>query len=188
MKKVYVSDRTSMVLESLNNIDRYHFLFDTFYEKEVDDDFHVHVFGNAKVFNNATVFDNAEVCDNAKVYDNVKVYDNAIVSENATVIENAIVFDNAVVFDNAFVSGNAIVSGNAMVSKSIINVVGLPFNVTLTDNHIQIGYRQFTFKQFKKLTKHNTGINADDYDEIIKYKDLLLELIKVKKLESATEL
>jgi carbonic anhydrase/acetyltransferase-like protein (isoleucine patch superfamily) len=187
MKKVYVSDKISMVLESLNNIDRCHFFFDTYYEKEVDDDFHVHVFENAKVFNNAIVYGYAEVCENAKVFDNAKIHDNAIVYDDAIVMDNAVVFDNAIVIADAVVNGNAIVGGNAVVSKPIINIVGLPFNVTLTDKHIQIGCKQFTFEQAKKLTKRNIGIDADEYNEIIKYKDLLLELIKVKKLESEIE-
>jgi carbonic anhydrase/acetyltransferase-like protein (isoleucine patch superfamily) len=169
MKKVFVSDKTPMVLESLKNISSFHKLYDTFYEKEVDDDFHVHVFGNAKV------------------YDNALVSGNAIVGGHAVVCYNAIVTGNAEISGYAVVSGNSEVYGDAVATKPVINIVGLPFNVTLTDKHIQIGRKQFTFEYAKKLAERNIDISSKEYDEIIKYKDLLLELIKVKKLESEIE-
>lgn len=69
MKKVFISDKASMVLESMNNIDKDHTLYNSFYEVEVADDFHVNVFGNAVVYDNAVVFDNAKVFGNAVVFD-----------------------------------------------------------------------------------------------------------------------
>ncbi len=65
------------------------------------------------------------------------VYDNAQVYDNARVYGNAQVYDNARVYDNAWVYGDARVYGNAQVSP--VNLIGLPYSVTITDAHMQIG-------------------------------------------------
>lgn len=129
MKKVYVSDKTKMVLESIKNIDKEHKLYDTFYEKEVDDDFHVNV------FENATVRDNAIVCDNARA------------------------------------------------TSRVYNINFLQYNVTLTDNHIQIGCKQFTYEKAIKFSKRDIGKHFDEheYNRMIGAKKLIMEAIKLKR-------
>ena len=148
MKKVYVSDETTMVLESLSNINTNHVLYDRFYEKEVPYNFHVHVSGNAEVSGSARVYGDAEV------------------------------------------SGNARVSGNAEATNSVINLIGLYYNITLTDNHIIIGCKVFDFETAKKLGKRNIkklGIENEEYQKMIEHKVLLLELIKLKEKELENE-
>ena len=83
--------------------------------------------GDAWVSGNAWVYGNALVSGNAQVYGDAWVYGNAQVSGNAWVS------------GNAQVSGNARVYGNAQVTKFLVNVIMLPFSITITDNHVQIG-------------------------------------------------
>lgn len=201
MKVVWISNETPMVLQDSSNIDPNHKLYDTFYEKEVNDNYHVHVcddacvYDRAEVYGNAIVYDRAEILDNARVFNNAQVFGNAIVYdfarifENARVSGNAIVsgspkiYGNAIVYNDVEVEGSARVTGNAVATKRVINIVGLPYNVTLTDQHIQIGCKQFTFEHAKKLAERNIDNEHLDFKIMIKYKDLLLELIKVKEQE-----
>lgn len=169
MKKVWVSNRTEMVLQSLDNIDVNHKLYNTFYEKEVDDCFHVNVRYSAVVY------------DNARVFNNAIVYGDALIRGNAIVEGMARVYDNAIVDGNVIVDGISIVADDAVVTKNTINITGLPHNVTLTDNHIRIGWKQFTFDYAKKLAERNIDIDADAYNKMIKHKDLLLTLIKERE-------
>ena len=183
MKKVFISDETDMVLGSMKNIDKIHTLYNSFYEAEVEDDFHVHVYEKAKVFGNAKVYGNAKVFGNAKVYSYAEVFGNAKVYDYAKVYGHAEVYDYATVYSYAEVYGHAIVAGNAKSTKKVINLIGLPYNVTVTDNHIQIGCKQFTFEFAKKLAERNIEIDDEDYNKMIKYKILLLELIKIESEE-----
>lgn len=61
MKTIYVSNKTSMTLESMKNITQSHSLYKTFYKKEVDVEFRCNVCDNAKVYRNAQVFGDARV-------------------------------------------------------------------------------------------------------------------------------
>ena len=59
------------------------------------------------------------------------------VSGDAWVYGNAQVYGNARVYGNAQVSGNARVYGDARVSP--INIIGLGYSVTISDDHMIIG-------------------------------------------------
>ena len=108
---------------------------------------------------------------------------NAWVFDNARVYDDAWVYDNARVSGNAEVSGNARVRGNAIATCKTLNLNYLLYNITLTDNHIQIGCTQFTYEVAIKLSKKDCGtlFTSDEFQEMWKYKKLLLELIKVKR-------
>ena len=134
------------------------------------------VYGNVRLYGDAIVYDNARVYGNARVYDDVSISDNAIVYDNARIYGkagiygNARVCDNAIVCSDASVHGDAIVCGNATVTKDPINILGLGYRVTITDNHIQIGYKQFTLEQALML----------EYKELEHLKDVIIPLIKLR--------
>lgn len=98
---------------------------------------------NAWVSGNALVYGDALVLDDALVYGDARVYGSALVLGNAHVYGNARVFDNAHITGNAHVSGNARVYGEARVlgnaRVSPVNIIGLTYLVTITDDHMMIG-------------------------------------------------
>lgn len=142
----------------------------------------VNVSGNAKVYGGARLYDNAEVYGNAMLYGTVKVYDSAHLYGYAKAFDNVRLYDSAKVFDNAKVCGNAKVYGNAEVSGiakvSPINIVGLMYNITITDNHMRIGCEFHTHQKWQEFTKKQItemdGKRARDWWE--KYKNHLILL------------
>jgi len=102
---------------------------------------------------------------------------------NAWVFDNAKVFGNAEVFDNAGVFGNAEVFDNAMATTRVLSFNFLTYNITLTDNHIQIGCKQFTYEVALKLSKKDCGklFSSEEFQKMWQHKKLLLELIKIKR-------
>jgi len=182
-------------------------------EKSVKELPHLHVFmdakvcGNAQVYENARVYGNAQVSGNARVFGNTIVHGDAIVFESGQVKGNAIVSGNAKVFGNAQVSGNAKVCGNAYVygnaqvygnarvdayselrgdaiaTTRTYNIGFLQWNVTLSDNHISIGCKQWTYEQFLRLSEIHIGLeySQDEYSEMIPAKDILIDAIKFKR-------
>ncbi|MCK9467558.1 MAG: hypothetical protein M0P94_04495, partial [Candidatus Absconditabacterales bacterium] len=114
-----------------------------------------------------------------------RVYGNAGVYGNVWVFGNAEVYDNAEVYGDARVSGNAGVSGDARVTKAVINIIGFPYNTTLTDNHIQIGCKQLTFNQALRLAENweKTLKKYKEAKEIESIKPILIELIKYQMKE-----
>lgn len=74
-----------------------------------------------------------------------QVYGDAWVSGDAQVS------GNARVYGNARVSGDAQVYGDARVSKSVIHIIGLLWDVTITDMHIQIGCELHTISDWSKF-------------------------------------
>ena len=152
----------------------------------------IKVFGDAKVYDSATVFGDAKVYGNARVYgdacvgDNAKVFDSAAVFENAKVAGNARVRDHAKVFGNARVYGDARVYGRAKVygearvhgdanvhgqdkcTSRVTVFDGLPRDeITVTDNHVNIGCEQRTldewFECYKEVVKQ-AGYTDDEVE------------------------
>ena len=182
-------------------------------EKYVKELPHLHVFmdtkvcENACVYGNARVFGNAQVSGNGKVFGNTLVHGDAIIFESGQVKGNAIVSGNAKVFGNAQVSGNAKVCGNAYVyekakvcgnalvyahselrgdaiaTTKTYNIGFLQWNVTLSDNHISIGCKQWTYEQFLRLSEIHIGLeySHEEYSEMIPAKDILIDAIKLKR-------
>ena len=136
------------------------------------------VFGDAKVFGDANVYDNARVYGNARVSGNAKVCGTALVSHNAKVSGNALVYDNARVY------GNARVYDDAIATKTVKNIIGLPYNITITDNHIQIGCKQFTFDKIIKLdknwTKLKTKYDTNEVKQIEPYRKIIVKFVKLE--------
>ena len=82
---------------------------------------------------------------NLDMSDNAWVSGNAKVSGNAEVYGDAEVSGDAKVSGNAWVSGDAKVSGNAKAKKSpIVLINACKWNITKTDNMVQVGYVQKT--------------------------------------------
>ena len=164
------------------------------------------VSGTAKIFDNAKIFGDAVICDNASVYDTARVYGDASVYGTARVYGNANIFGNAWgcgdanIFGNArvygdaqvcgdarvcgdaWVCGDARISGNAVSTKDVVNIIGLPYDITVSDNHIQIGCEQFEFVKALKLAEkwHNTSEAFEEAKEIEQYVPMLVELIKIR--------
>jgi hypothetical protein len=120
---------------------------------------------------NAWVYGNGWVCENARVYGNARVCDNARV------------YGNAWVCDNAMVSGNAWVCGDAIATNKVTNLITDTYNITITDKHIKIGCKQFTFERFMKLHKRIDLAKkefSNEIDEVLPYRKVLVELVKLK--------
>jgi hypothetical protein len=118
-------------------------------EKEIN----LSISGNAWVYGNAWVSGNARVYGNAQVSGNARVSGNAWVSGNARVYGNAQVYGDARVYGNARVYGDAQVSGNARVKISPINIIGLPYPITITETHVSIGCHIKTHTEWIALTE-----------------------------------
>ena len=58
---------------------------------------------------------------------------------------------------HCWVSGDARVYGDAQVWGDVVNIVGLVFNITKTDLHIQVGCKLHTFAEWRKI------IESDEY-------------------------
>ena len=140
------------------------------------------VYGNAQVYGNARVWGNAQVCGNAWVYGNAWVCGNAQVYGNARVYGDAQVYGNARVWGNAQVCGNAWVYGNAQVSP--INIISLPYNVTITDTHIKIGCAYRSTSEWESLSIDDVidiyGKNAKTFFE--NYRDSILSMAKLHQV------
>ena len=66
-----------------------------------------------------------------------------------------------------WVADTAQVSGEAWVETTPISIIGLPYLVTISDKHIQIGCLQLTFAQFSSFTatraEHADGAQAVEF-------------------------
>ena len=168
-------------------------------EKNLSQSGNAWVYDNAKVCDNAIVYDNARVCGkarvcgNARVYDNARVCGNTIVSGNAwvcdnarvygnaEVYDNAIVYDNAKVYDNARVCDNAKVYGNAEVAELCITVRTRKYYCTISDTHIAIGCKNYTFSEWENFTEEEISkMDTNAWEWWTQYKPILFEILKVE--------
>ena len=154
------------------------------------------VFGNARVFDNAKVFHNAKVIGNTLVYANARVGGNAIVFDEAWVYGNVLIYNNAkvggnamgygsahiagnaTVYDNAEVFGGARVFGDAICTKTPINITNLKLNITITDNHVQVGYRQWLkedVNNVKYKEVKDEGVTLVEFRKIMETIKILLK-------------
>ncbi len=171
------------------------------------------VYGNALVFGHAIVVRNAQVSDYARVYGSTRVFGNSIVSDyarvygstrvcgDAKVCGNAYVFGNSIVSDYAQVFGNAYVYGKAKVCRNALvyahselygeaiattktyNIPFLEWNVTLSDNHIRIGCKQWTYEDFLRLNEIHIGLeySQEEYSKMENAKNIIIDAIKLKR-------
>ena len=98
------------------------------------------------------VGDEAQVCDKARIYGKAQVCSKARVYGEARVYGQAQVYGKAVVSGKAQVYGEARVYGEAVVSKSSINLIGLAYTVTITDNFVRIGCQQHSAKDWSNFS------------------------------------
>ena len=102
------------------------------------------------------------------------VYGDAQVYGNAQVYGDAQVDGDARVYGDAWVSGNAQVYGDAQVSP--INLIGLPYSITITDRHMRIGCEHHAISDWfafddRKIAQMD-GIRASRFWK--SYRDILL--------------
>ena len=117
------------------------------------------------------------------------VYGDARVSGAAMVSGAARVYGDARVSGDAGVSGAARVYGAAMVSGAarvyeyqLINIIGLQWNITICDYHLQIGCEMHKIEEWENLTEDQISRMDGDAVEFCKsYKDIILGIIKNRK-------
>jgi carbonic anhydrase/acetyltransferase-like protein (isoleucine patch superfamily) len=105
---------------------------------------HAAVGGEAMVLGRAQIDGEAQVYDNARVQDYARVSGHAKVSGNAWICSFGRVYGNARIYGNASVSGVARIGGDAKCEKTPIFVSTPEFNLTITDNSIQVGDGTYT--------------------------------------------
>jgi hypothetical protein len=113
---------------------------------------------------------------------NARVFGNAIVCGNAEAFDNARVFGNAQVSGNAQVFGNAKVSGNAVATGLVQHIVTYKHDITLTDNHIQIGCECHTIEHWKENIADIGKANDYSDKEIKNIKRAIKFLLQQRKL------
>ena len=130
---------------------------------------------------NAWVSGNARVYDNAWVSGNARVSGNAWVSGNARVYDNARVSGNAEVYDNARVSGNAEVYDNAKAAKLCITVRTSKYYCTISDTHMAIGCKNYTFSEWKNFDDETISkMDSGALEWWTQWKPILFEILKVE--------
>ena len=130
---------------------------------------------NLSQYGNAWVYGNAMVCGNAIVYDY------AMVCGNARVYGNAMVCGNARVYGNAIVCDNARVYGNAKVAKLCITVRTSKYYCTISDTHIAIGCRNYTFSEWKNFDDETISkMDSGALEWWTQWKPILFEILKVE--------
>ena len=153
------------------------------------------VSGNARVSENAIVSGNAWVLEDASVFGNVRVFGCALLFENTKVSGGALVSGNAQLFGNSCVTGNSEVYGDAEVfgdaevygeaevvaktTRTPLHLSGLKYAVTITDEHVKIGFDCHTFKEWYEFSdkKIFSMDKKNDLEFWKKNKDLILSLI-----------
>lgn len=157
-------------------------------EKNLDQEGHSWIYGNAMVYSNAQVFGAALVSGNARVTGRAYIAGNAWVTGDALVEDNARVTGNALVAGKAWITGDALVAGNALVSgnayirdkKSIVWFSGVgSHNGTLTVCKAKDGTLLVTRGCFYGSVDDFLKKSAEYHDEKIKREyQLLIEVAR----------
>ena len=102
-------------------------------------------------------------------------------SGNAWVYDNAWVSDNAIVYDNARVCGNARVYGNAKAAKLCITVRTSKYYCTISDTHLAIGCKNYTFSEWENFTEEEIRkMDTNAWEWWTQWKPILFEILKVE--------
>ena len=102
-------------------------------------------------------------------------------SGNAWVYGNARVYDNAWVSGNAIVCDNARVYGNAEVTKLCITVRTSKYYCTISDTHIAIGCKNYTFSEWENFTEEEIRkMDTNAWEWWTQWKPILFEILKVE--------
>lgn len=148
-----------------------------------------YVFGEAAVLGNAQVFGNACVSDWADVRGNARVYDNAQIAGGASVDDYARVYGDAVVSGDFQIYGYSHVFGNSRCFiLSPMNINGLLWNTTLTDNNIHFGKKTLTFEEGLVFNWESLVSSEEQSQRLLDEKTLIVEAIKLrlKRLDTVT--
>jgi hypothetical protein len=90
---------------------------------------------------------------------------------------NALVHGDARVHGNAWVSGDAQVSGNAVATITPISLTGLTWNITISNNWLQIGCHRHTTQAWKDFTDSEISeMDSEALDFWNIHKDIILGL------------
>ena len=138
------------------------------------------VFDEAQVSGEAQVFDEAQVSGEARVFDEAQVSGKARVSGEARVFDEAQVSGEAQVFGEAQVSGEAQVFGEARVSLNPVVVLGLDYQVTVSDNALAAGCQCHTFAAWRSKTPQDIA-GMDGAKATAFYPTLLAILVALGK-------
>jgi hypothetical protein len=80
------------------------------------------------------------------------------------------------------VSGKAQVAANAIVTKKVLNINFDTYNITVTDNHIKIGCKQYTKQEWWSFTDEE--IDAMDEGKSLewwkKWKPILIAILEIR--------
>ena len=113
---------------------------------------------DARALEDATMRDTAVASHNANLYGNSKMLDNSKMLGEAALFNNATMTDSSIAFDfselsgNALISGGAILGGNASSTKKVLYITTELYDVTISDNHIDLGLSQYTKKDWFNFT------------------------------------
>ena len=88
---------------------------------------------------------------------------------------------NAWVYDNARVCGNARVYGNAEATKLCITVRTSKYYCTISDTHLAIGCKNYTFSEWEKFTEEEIRkMDTNAWEWWTQWKPILFEILKVE--------
>ena len=109
--------------------------------------------GDCWVYNDAVISGNAQISGKARVFGNAVISGNAWIYGRARVFGNAWVCGRARVFGNAWVHGDAELTGNTWATKEVITFGNaFCYKITVSNNHIKIGCKQFLKSEWKNFT------------------------------------
>ena len=109
--------------------------------------------GDCWVYENAVIFGDALVSENAAILGTAQVSGKARVFGNAVISGDAWVYDDATVSGDAWVYDEADLTGNARATKKVITFGNaFYYKITVSDNHIKIGCKQFLKSEWKNFT------------------------------------
>jgi len=106
------------------------------------------LFVNACAYDNARLSGNARASGNALLFNNSRLSGNASASGNARLYGSAYAFGNSLLFANACAPSGARLSDDMYATKKVIYIDGLGWPVTISDNHIRIGYEVHTIDEW----------------------------------------
>lgn len=143
------------------------------------------VYGQAIIRHRAHVYGDAEVYENAKVSGNVRVLGRAKVRGMSLVTDDATVRDEVIVENLAIVGGFSELSGNMRATKKTLNLVGLIYKVTFSDEHIKVGCEVRTIEGWLALSESELyGVHYAAHSFYHKYNNILLELANLHQNNS----
>ena len=143
------------------------------------------VYGQAIIRHRAHVYGDAEVYENAKVSGNVRVLGRVKVRGMSLVTDDATVRDEVIVESLAIVGGFSELSGNMRATKKTLNLVGLIYKVTFSDEHIKVGCEVRTIEGWLALSESELyGMHYAAHSFYHKYNNILLELANLHQNNS----